>query len=466
MTNGRPTPARLLFALLLAALLLGGLGVGLSTLTPTTLAAPDQPAAPADTPPVDQFAGWARWFPQTPQGNFDPNRCHRLQVGDADGDGLSDLICAYDYGGNNTRTFVQFSRTTALTNWQGQQPNQQTQFDVNRCLGLHAADMNSDGRDDLICAYDYPDLTTRTFVQIAQDDGFTPWGAANSGNSQFELSFCTSIELGDVNADTNPDLICAYNYGGNQLRTFVQFGDGTGGLSDWTAQQPALLQQFDLGRCRPLLAGDPDGDGATDLLCVYDYGGNETRTFVMKSAGLGGVGWAAWTPFQDQFDPNRCVNTQAGDVNNDGLTDLVCAYDYGGNQTRTFVQLSSGSDFTVWTVQNADFQTGFALDNCRPLLSGDINADGRLDLLCPYDYGLFTRTFVQLSEPGGLSQWRLSSPTTDQFDLERCRALRAGDFDGDGHTDLACPYDYGSASTSTFVQRAAVYRGALPVVIR
>lgn len=452
MTNGRPTPARLLCALLLSALLVAGLGVAL--------------AAPADSPPVETLTGWARWFPQTPPGNFDPNRCHRLQAADADGNGLTDLICAYDYGGNNTRTFVQFSLTTSFTRWQAQQPNQQTQFDVNRCLGLHAADLNGDGRDDLVCAYSYPGNETRTFVQIAGDDSYTPWGAANTGNSQFDLARCTTIELGDANNDTHPDLICAYDYGGNQLRTFIQFGDGAGGLSNWTAQQATLLQQFDLGRCRPLRAGDADGDGTTDLLCVYDYGGNVTRTFVMPAAGMGGVGWSAWSPSRDQFDANRCVNTQAGDVNDDGLTDLVCVYDYGSNNTRTFVQLSSGSDFTDWTVQNAAFQEQFDVGRCRPLTSGDVNGDGRMDLLCPYDYGSEARTWVQFARPGGLTPWLNASPLNSQFDLDRCIGLRPGDMDGDGHTDLACPYDYGSASTSTFVQRAAVYRGVLPVVVR
>ncbi len=38
------------------------------------------------------------------------------------------------------------------------------------------------------------------------------------------------------------------------------------------------------------------------------------------------------------------------------------------------------------------------------------------------------------------------------FALDLCKSLQVGDVNGDGYTDLICPYDYGSASTATFVQ--------------
>jgi hypothetical protein len=409
--TGRPTPARLLFALLLAALLVAGLGSAARASTGTTSnqpRQPDQAVADDESLPVETFSGWTRWFPLSPAGYLDLKRC-RMLIGDTNGNGLSDLICAYDYGDNRTLTLVQYSRTTSFDPWKAQQAAVTAQFDIKRCLGLHATDINSDGRDDLVCAYDYPGTDTRTFAQLAGDGSFSGWGAVNTGNSNFELALCSTIELGDVDGDGNPDLICPYNYGGARLRTFVQFGDGAGNLSGWSAQQPSLLQQFDLDRCKPIRVGDVTGDNADDL---------------------------------------------------------ICAYDYGGNQTRTFVQLSSGSDFTGWTAQSTDLQSQFGLGFCRPLTSGDVNADGRLDLICAYDYGLNVRTFVQISRPDGYTPWISGSPPNSGFDLDLCVGAGAGDFDGDGHTDLACAYDYGNATTSSFVQRAAVFRAALPAVIR
>ncbi len=296
-------------------------------------------------------------------------------------------------------------------------------------------------------------------------ENFRPWSAWTARATQFDVNRCRSMQIGDANGDHLDDLICAYDYGGNQTRTFIQFS-ATNHLTGWASQHPTLLTGFDLNRCRPLLSGDVDGDGRLDLLCPYDYGGNQTRTFVQLASGANAAPWQAWTDLATGFDLNRCQSMQAGDAGDDGYDDLICAYDYGGNQTRTFVQRSSGDAFTAWTNQHPTILTGFDVGRCRPLTSGDVNGDGRLDLICPYDYGLSTRTFIQLSGPATYTPWLAASTGDDQFDLDRCTTLQVGDADGDGHTDLYCPYDYGDVSTTTFVQRAAAYRADLPAVIR
>ncbi|MCA9868756.1 MAG: VCBS repeat-containing protein [Anaerolineales bacterium] len=445
MLNSRPL-ARRLFALLLLALL---------ALAAATVA--------ADSPPVENYRPWSAWTARTSQ--FDVNRCQSMQVGDANGDHLDDLICAYNYGGAQTRTFVQFSATNHLTGWANQHPTVLTGFDLNRCRPLLSGDVDSDGRTDLICPYDYGGNETRTFVQLASGANATPWQAWTPLATGFDLNRCRAMQAGDADADGDDDLICAYDYGGDQTRTFIQFSSGVD-FSGWTNQHPTVLTGFDLNRCRPLLSGDVNGDGRLDLLCPYDYGGNETRTFVQLASGANTTPWQAWTSLATGFDLSRCRNMQAGDASGDGYDDLICTYDYGGNQARTFVQRSSSTAFTGWTSQHATLQSQFNLGFCRPLVSGDVNGDGRLDLICPYDYGLSTRTFIQLSGPSVYTLWMAASTGNDQFDLDRCTTLQVGDVDGDGHTDLYCPYDYGDISTTTFVQRAAAYRAVLPAVIR
>jgi len=293
---------------------------------------------------------------------------------------------------------------------------------------------------------------------------FLAWSAWADQASQFDLNRCRSLQVGDANGDGWDDVICPYDYGGNQNRTFVQFSAGSS-LTSWASQHPSLLSQFDLNRCQPLLSGDVNNDDRTDLICTYDYGGNQTRTFVQPSSGMGNVGWQAWSPSATQFDINRCRSVQVGDANGDGWDDVICPYDYGGNQNRTFVQFSDGASLTSWTSQHPTLLSQFDLNRCRPLTLGDINADGRADLICAYDYGLNTRTFVQFAE-NPFTSWQIASPNSEQFDLDRCRSAQAADVDGDGHTDLFCPYDYGGNENRTFVQRAASYRSILPTVIR
>ncbi len=158
---------------------------------------------------------------------------------------------------------------------------------------------------------------------------------------------------------------------------------------------------------------------------------------------------------------------QVGDVNGDGYTDLICPYDYGSASTATFVQLSDGASFSGWTTWAARTGNGsFALDLCKSLQVGDVNGDGYTDLICPYDYGsASTATFVQLSDGKSFSGWTTWAARTGNgsFDLNLCKSLVVGTVNAGRPVDVICPYDYGSASTATFVQStAAVYEVFIP----
>jgi hypothetical protein len=92
-----------------------------------------------------------------------------------------------------------------------------------------------------------------------------------------------------------------------------------------------------------------------------------------------------------------------------------------------------------------------------------------MDLFCNYDYGsASTATFVQMAGENSYTSWQVATPATGegQFAMGQCvKGVLPGDYNGDGHTDLACPYDYGDNFNRTFVQLAALYRLHLPSVI-
>ena len=210
--------------------------------------------------------------------------------------------------------------------------------------------------------------------------------------------------------------------------------------SDTTA-----VNTFDMNRCKTLQAADVNGDGRTDLICPYDYGSARTATFVQISSGSSFSPWQQWsdTTAAATFDMNRCKTLQMGDVNDDGRSDLICPYDYGSASTDTFVQISSGSSFSPW--QGWSDKTAvntFDMNRCKTLQAADVNGDGRTDLICPYDYGsASTATFVQISSGSSFSPWQRWSNTTavNTFDMNRCKTLQAADVNGDGRTDLICP---------------------------
>ncbi len=440
----------------------------MTVLTTLDAAAQSDPIAPT------QFTSWTAWTSRTPEGNFALDRCKTLQAGDINGDGLTDLVCPYDYGSASTATFVQISDGESFTSWTTWAPRTpEGNFALDRCKTLQTGDLNGDGLTDLVCPYDYGSASTATFVQISDGESFTSWTAwaPRTPEGNFALDRCKTLQAGDINGDGLTDLVCPYDYGSASTATFVQLSDGESftGWTAWASRTPE--GNFALDRCRALQTGDLNNDGLTDLVCPYDYGSASTATFVQLSDGESFASWTAWAARTDEgiFDLDRCKTLQTGDLNNDGLTDLVCPYDYGSASTATFVQLSDGGSFGRWTAWAPRTPEGnFALDRCKTLQAGDINNDGLTDLVCPYDYGsASTATFVQLSDGESFTGWTAWASRTPEgnFALDRCKTLVAGTANAGRPVDLICPYDYGSASTATFVQStAAVYELYMPIV--
>ncbi len=433
----------------------------------TALLAQENTAVPAaaeaasEAPPVERFFAWRQW---TENYGFSLNNCQIIAAGDINGDGLEDLICPYNYGGNGTRTFVQLTDGLGLSGWISQREAFQVQIDLNNCRPLLSGDLSGDGLTDLVCVYNYGDDKSRTYVQLNGGNDEEPFRSWTSLQEEFGPDLCKPVLVGDVNGDGLDDVICPRDDGGAVTHAVIQFSDGDS-LRGWVHIAGTTVSQFDLERCAVMLSGDVNNDGEIDLICPYNYGGSQTRTFVELSAGAGGIEFASWSDLNSQFNIDACRLLAAGDINGDGMDDVACVYDYGGS-TRTFVQLSGGADLTAW---EGDTSTpGFDVDSCT-FSKGDLNADGRMDLFCNYDYGFGnTATFVQMARENSYSIWQVATAASGprRLAMGSCvKGIFPGDYNGDGHTDLACPYDYGSGLNRTFVQLAALHRQFLPSLI-
>ncbi len=401
---------------------------------------------------------WTTWSTPTSPGSFAVGQCKTVQVGDVNGDGKADLICPYNYG-SKTKTFVQISSGATGSGWTAWSPETpSSSFAVGQCQ-MQAGDVNGDGKTDLVCSYDYSGTKSKAFVQFssgATASGWTAW-SPEILSSAFQIGQCRSLKMGDVNGDGNDDLICPYDYGGAKTRTFVQFSSGAA-ASEWTAWSPvAAAGSFAVGQCKTLEVGDVNGDGRSDLICPYDYSGRKTRTFVQFSSGATASGWTAWsaeTP-SSLLDIAKCQKILASDVNGDSARDLVCLYDDGSTNARLrpFVQLSSGDTASGWTVWPPT-TSGFVVNQCQ-MQAGDVDGDGGADLICAYDYGgAKTRTFVQFSSAATAGTWTAWSPLAapGTFAIGQCTPMRVTDLDGDGKADLDCTYDYGGGKTAKFAQ--------------
>jgi len=351
-------------------------------------------------PPANAYIeGWTQWSTRTPQGSFSLSNCEPLHIGDINGDGRDDLVCPYNYGSSSTATWIQLASSSGFSDWaQWSTRTPQGSFSLSNCEPLHIGDINGDGRDDLVCPYDYGSSSTATWIQLASSSGFSDWTQWSTRTPQgsFSLSNCEPLHIGDINGDGRDDLICPYDYGSSSTATWIQLASSSG-FSDWTQWSTRTPQgSFSLSNCEPLHIGDINGDGRDDLVCPYHYGPCSTTTWVQLASGSAFSDWTAWGPASPGLNIKNCRSMHIGDINGDKRADLICLYDYGSDTTTTLGQLSSGNAFGNWIAWSPRNNGGFTLSRCKPSFIGDIEGDGHSDVVCPYDYGnASTATWAQ-----------------------------------------------------------------------
>ena len=368
-------------------------------------------------------------------------------IGDFDGDGLDDVAVGtrdgqfFTNNGSvpNGEAYVIFGdasgyggsvSATALNGANGFRiVGKASIFETGQAVA-GAGDVNNDGFDDLLVGADQANLPGRTnageaYLIFGRPGGFGPLldldvpatlngvnGVSIQGLAQDNAGVRLS-GAGDINGDGFDDMVVGTD---DEGRAYVVFGSGSlpaaidvdtlNGANGFTLVASNRTGADEIAVSN---AGDVNGDGIADLLIgnpaadrTNGAGQNVNEggtTFVLfgtengfsSTIDLRDIGPAEGFAI-DGFGNSGSAVAPAGDVNNDGIDDLIIGADPRGGLSDAYVVFGSSGGFPDrLRVEDLDGTNGFAFDGFSTSVNalwyaavgggGDVNADGIDDVI-------------------------------------------------------------------------------------
>ncbi|MDZ7950701.1 hypothetical protein [Nostoc sp. DedQUE09] len=366
-------------------------------------------------------------------------------AGDVNDDGIADLIIGALYAEpnapNSGQSYVVFGTSTAwsatlnlsdLNGANGFAINGINLADLSGISVSSAGDVNDDGIADLIIGASYADLngdddSGQSYVVFGKSTGWSATlnlsdlnganGFAINGINAGDFSGYSVSSAGDVNDDSIADLIIGApsaspnaNLSG---QSYVVFGKSTGwsatlNLSDLNGANGFAINGINTGDNSGYSvssAGDVNDDGIADLIIGALYADPNSNDDSGQSYVVFGksTGWSATLNLSDlngangfalngiaADDSSGVSISSAGDVNDDGIADLIIGTSEGGSTGQSYVVFGKSTGWSA-TLNLSDLNgaNGFAINGIAAGFdsdvsvssAGDVNNDGISDLI-------------------------------------------------------------------------------------
>jgi hypothetical protein len=269
--------------------------------------------------------------------------------------------------------------------------------------GSATADINRDGKPDIIAGAFWFEAPAWTKHALAKADTFNP----ATGYSNSFLNFAM-----DVNQDGWVDIIRIGLPG--EEAVWYENNQNKPGL--WKMR----LIQPNLGNESPAMV-DVDGDGRPDLLGNDPE--NKAVIWLKAPSKKGDTAWVKYIIAQGEDVPGTHKYTHGlgfGDMNGDGRPDVVI--------TKGWWEAPADRTQTGWTFHPADLG-----EECSQMFITDVDGDGDVDIISAsaHNYGIWWHEQVKAAD--GSSKWVHHEICKD---FSETHALAIADINGDGLPDL------------------------------
>ena len=445
---------------------------------------------------------------------FDASGFSVSAAGDVNGDGFDDLMVgavgADPNGIDSGSSYVVFGKASGfsaamdlsrLDGSNGFRLDGEAGFDRSGISVSNAGDVNGDGFDDVMVGATYADpngdRSGSSYVVFGRASGFDATmdlstldgsnGFRLDGEAEYNESGWSVSTAGDVNGDGFDDVIVGASYadpnGNNSGSSYVVFGRASGfnatmSLSSLDGSNGFRLDgeaDFDHSGISVSAAGDVNGDGFDDLIVGAPNADNSLGSSYVVFGQASGFDATMDLSIlngsngfrldgEAKFDRSGFSVSNAGDVNGDGLGDVIVgaqgADPNGYNSGSSYVVFGSASSFdAALDLSSLDGSNGFRLDGEAKFdrsgfsvsNAGDVNGDGLGDVIVGAlgadpnggysgsSYVVFGKASgfdatIDLSSLDSSDGFRLDGEATGDYSGNSVSA--AGDVNGDGFDDL------------------------------
>jgi hypothetical protein len=299
--------------------------------------------------------------------------------------------------------------------------------------GLAAGDLTGDGAAEVVTMNcDSPDENTVT-VYVNNGSGTFSQGVyyneINSGGTTPGNPYGFAATIADLNGDGKNDLVLASLAGGDEL---IMLGNGDG-----TVKVPTVGYATGGSPSVAPLVADFNGDGLPDIMQLE----NNYSYAYLKGYGDGTfrAGLDYYGPINDDSWPYSFA-IASGDFNGDGVPDFVVGTaNSAGSAITVYIARGDGS-----LLPGVDYSYTEGYDIAGVAVA-DFNGDGKLDIAATYSPCCGGQ--VQILNGNGDGTFTVGSSYLVGNDTCAGQVV-VGDFNKDGHPDLAVANNYCDATYS------------------
>ena len=286
-----------------------------------------------------------------PAAAYGSNASYQSTMADVNRDGRQDLIYRYHIGGGATNILVY------IRNANGSFASPVTYTNSQSYSGLIGTpDLNNDGYPDLVISHNLP-----SNIQVRLNNGAGGFGPAVLYGV---TSFCNGAKIADIDSDGDLDIIA---YAGNSslsLNTFsILKNNGNGTFATQITTNTSVFGSS----CQMV---DFDNDGDLDILYTSNSAFTSPKIFrVYRNNGTG-----IFDLYHNEVNNSEKSLASCFDYNEDGITDIIT------RNPNTEIHLANTTlSYTLNTPTVLDAQDSWTL-------TGDLDGDGDLDIISSNRY--------------------------------------------------------------------------------